>query len=786
MRRTLFYFPDMNSNFSNLKAVNKRELLDLVGTAVWYYLLQGPRRGAYAHKLLRRCQWELASEVKIWMMESVNNFSFLGKISFGYDELSRDKIEECLESCDSLNREKLALRLVVRCEKLKELKLFQYLPDLFYSDLILVVVTAVIEYRHEVLLGNFNRLCEEEWAKKLKLKNEIHNFSSKDIDNNLLTMIQYGLNFKPRNKDMGAEEMAIRVMNEYRVQVMKRKPIKTTCLRTFSDTINKEGLGMLHGGYFRTYLKGVWHLVAISKKTGRMDLQAMLDEDQVVLECDKSWGLCVLDKDGFKQAEQKVIDGLKGQVLELDREAVVSRVIEEERRIWAKYQALDVARMYKRPSKNDEEAFPKIRIAPKLHKLSRQEKESGDLSLIKFRPIICAVKPPTRRASEVLFSLGKELKGMVLKKFSMEKKFPKSSFEFCETLREGQVANGRYRMLASIDIGSAYDNTTLENCLEAVMYLGTLTSFSQTKKDLMMDLLPLVLKNNIIQHDGRCVRLADVVPQGGVSSGTLLDLVLLCGEVNVFGVPDTQVPLPSFLDFDFSQPDQRVDNYQRFLDDTFATISTDSVEDMMAQISYLRRIFPTHMVVNFDLHPYIMQFLEIFVFMDITGDGLDFTLKKDFMRPMKCNSYIKGENSCADLAGMFVNERYKAKMCTSRGMLEDCQMKLIKMTAIKFRQGYEIFRVDDEKTRAKERDTRCARKRKVMRRLDWTRNVELAHEVRNGKQVVLKPRIKFAGLVTPTLKWRHKYAMGSQVGFTRDFCVNSADTVKWLLCKTEL
>ena len=744
------------------------------------------QKGARAHKLLKRCQWELGAEVKAWMVESVNNFSFLGKISFGYDELSRDKIEKCLDSCDSLNREKLALRLVVRCEGLKKLRICQNLPDLFFSDLILVVVTAVIEYKHEMLLVNFNRMCEEEWAKKLKLKNEIHNFSSKDIDETLLRMIEYGLNFKPHRKTMSAEEMAIRIMNEYRIKVMKKKPIRTRSLRTFSNVIAKERLGGIHAKYFEAYLKGVSHtVVGDAKKTVRMDLQALLDEEQVVLECDKSWGLCVLDRNGFKEAEKKVIDGLKGQALQLDMVDVVDNVIKEEKRIWSKYYTPDLLNLYKKPSKDVDEAFPKIRIAPKLHKLTKMEKESGDLSLVKFRPIICAVRPPTRRASEVLFNLGKELKALVLKQYLMEKKFPKSSFEFCQTLRTSEVKNRRYRMLASIDIGSAYDNTTLENCLEAVVYLGALTSFPKSKMELMLDLLPLVLQNNIIQHEGRCVRLADVVPQGGVSSGTLLDLVLLCGEVNVFGAPDVKIALPSFLDFDLSRPKQEVDNYQRFLDDTFATISTDSVEDMMSQVTYLRSIFPTHMVVNFDLHPYIMQFLEVFVIMDISTNGLDFTLKKDFLRPMKCNSYIKGENSGADLAGMFVNERYKAKTCTSRELLEDCQMKMIKMTAEKFRQGYEVLRVENEETRAKEVEAKRLRKTRIMRRTDWTKNVDLLHEVRASKQVVLKPRIKYSRSVTPTLKWRHTYAMSTNLGFTRGLLVNSAETIKTLLCKGE-
>ena len=116
------------------------------------------------------------------------------------------------------------------------------------------------------------------------------------------------------------------------------------------------------------------------------------------------------------------------------------------------------------------------------------------------------------------------------------------------------------------------------------------------------------------------------------------------------------------------------------------------------------------MEVNFDIHPLVMQFLEVFVFLDISGDKLDFTVKKDFQRPMKCKEYVDSNNTAVEIAGMFVNERKKIDACCSRPMLKNSMMKILKMTAAKFQVFHEVLREDNEITRAKEEFRRTKRK----------------------------------------------------------------------------
>ena len=717
-----------------------------------------------------------------WFQDILSNFNFLDKTSFGYSEMSDERLVKCQAQAERLQRDYGALILVVGMQELRKQALFSCMPDLYFSDLILETVETVIRFAMEFFLGKFCDIAEGEWAKKLNFKNKIYNFSSHPVNSGLVPLIERGLNYKPLGTEERSEVTAMKIMNQYRTKIMHRSALPVYSMESYLKTIKKEKLGSAHWKYFFRFYKGTNQLKQMEKRN-KKGIQQMVREDQIILECDKSWGFCVLNRDDFYKSEQKVIASLEGKELEQDIDEVYRSLEEQEAKLEAKYWGTEVGSLLGKKG-GEGIRFPEIKITPKIHKLSDEQKKSRHVEDLKFRPIIRAVKPPTRSANETLFKLALELKEEVLQRFEFGKFFPKSSLEFCENLRKFKVKSAKYRLLASIDIGSAYDNTTKENCLEAVAYLGLLVGFDQEKLDLMKDLIIFIMENNIIQYNKKCVKLADVVPQGGVSSGTLLDLVVLCGELNILHEePVGNHLLPSFVDSSLKTPEAVVDNYQRFLDDTFVTISADSLEDLQAQIGLMRKIFPTHMEVNFDIHPFVMQFLEVFVFLDIADNKLDFTVKKDFQRPMKCKEYVDSNNTPVEISGMFVNERKKIDTCCSRPLLKNSMTKILKMTASKFKIYHEVQREDNKLTRTLEEYRRNKRKKTAKKYSNWVSRAVLPDEIRSGKISILKPRVKFSKRCAPVLKWRHEHAMNSSCGFYREFHFESAKTIKTLICQ---
>ena len=635
----------------------------------------------------------------------------------------------------------------------------------------------------DFFLGKFCEIAEREWERKLNLKNKIYNFSSHAVNSDLVPLIERGLNYKPLGTEECSEVTAMKIMNQYRQKIMHRSALPTNCLVSYLNTVKAENLDNVHWKYFLRFYNGTKTLKQMERKKGD-GIQKMIKEDQIILECDKSWGFCVLDKKEFYEAEKKVITSLGGQELEPGISEIYEVLRRQEKELDAKYWGTEVGNILEKQLTVGVR-FPEIKITPKIHKLTDDQKRTKNVKHLKFRPIIRAVKPPTRRANEILFKLALELKEDVIQKFGFGKLFPKSSLEFCENLKYFKVRPAKYRLLASIDIGSAYDNITKDNCLEAIAYLGLLVGFEQVKINLMKDLIIFIMENNIIQYKGKCVKLADVVPQGGVSSGTLLDLVVLCGELKVLQEECVENHLlPSFVDTSLDTSDANVDNYQRFLDDTFVTISADSLEDLKEQITQIRRIFPLHMEINFDIHPLVMQFREVFVFLDISGDGLDFTVKKDFQRPMKCKEYVDSNNTAVELAGMFVNERKKIDACCSRLMLKESMTRILKMTAAKFQISHEVKHEDNPVTRVKENARRNKKKKIARKYYDWVGRAVLPNEIKSGKISILHPHVKFSKRCSPVLRWRHEYAMNSSSGFYREFHFESAKTIKSIICQT--
>ena len=87
-----------------------------------------------------------------------------------------------------------------------------------------------------------------------------------------------------------------------------------------------ETVDPVHAGYYWTFPKGLEAL-------GKLPKAEYVFPDVrnfVVLECDKSWGLCVMNKEDFMWAEDSVIKSIKGLALTGSARCIYNVIKEKE------------------------------------------------------------------------------------------------------------------------------------------------------------------------------------------------------------------------------------------------------------------------------------------------------------------------------------------------------------------------------------------------------------------------------------------------------------------------
>ena len=590
-----------------------------------------------------------------------------------------------------------------------------------FNDITLEMGAWLDKRIEEVIVKSIRDGCN----RRCKIEEFVFNFTDVEVGEEILHMLSLGANFvidgvwdcyEARKK---YEHELLEYLRLYRRYIEKKDMILEENLSEWLRVARRESVSGSKHKNFYVSVSWIYNSQWMKKlKNGRDETMGCLELDQkgvVVVEADKSCGICLLKVSDVKDADKRMIEELGGNIVNLEtvhvEKIIISRIHQFESSL------NEVQRLYlneKFPSRLDgfeDAVLPFLKIRPKVHKMSKEELKHRDISNLKYRPVIDASRSCFKASSRILMEYCRELIDLVKEKLMNRSKWMvKNGHEVANYFKSLKEERNEAKIFTVADMSSAYSYVYLKDLIVAMELIGKKVGIPYWKRHLGLKVATLILKNSYVETSWGVYQLGECLPMGMGMSGEALDVVCLLSELVAEGqfelrdVPSVNGQYKVIIEDGFVDAEGRLncellnssfDKYWRYRDDTLSKLELTEGVNMKHMMNYLGSIFLESLQMEMKLSCLVGSYLDVVFYKKISGRGYETLVRRKFEYPV---TFVHASSSMSDkiMKNIIDGEilRFK-RMCSIREYFKvnlDCLVSELESRGFKMRRILELVR----------------------------------------------------------------------------------------------
>ena len=490
---------------------------------------------------------------------------------------------------------------------------------------------------------------------RTKIEDTVFNFSGKTLSKELLEGLRVGSNYVVHNR-RSESQVRNKMENElylyliqYRKYIEKKERIYEESLYPWLEkALEPSSDETEHKKFYSSLLSCLAVDMGIGKRVNdnKYNFKEFDEIGVVVVEADKGRGICVLNVEELIKADSEMVEELGGvksnetsQELKAKLANKFKKLEESLDKDGSKYMRTYYGDQMDK-LENSEWAFLKLR--PKLHKLTKEQLESRDISKLKYRPVVDASRGPVNTFARSLLEYLREVLRKVEKfHFLEESPMIKNGHAIVEIM--GNISKKqelKTTVFAVADLSSAYTYIYLENLLIAMEFLGRQVGIPQWKVNLFQKIAKIVLENSYIETSDGIFLLNSCLPMGLCCSGECMDLVLLLSELVFMGkISADEVPgfIGQYGEYRILKRKEIMKPflfYKRYRDDTCSALVLEEGETLEEPFKTLGEAFLPTLDINIEVSMYVAKFLDVVFYKRFSGTGVETMVKRKACYPI--------------------------------------------------------------------------------------------------------------------------------------------------------
>ena len=397
-------------------------------------------------------------------------------------------------------------------------------------------------------------------GEKCKKKQGVFNLSKGSIDMELSSLLNLGKNSVPSFKLtkwrrlFNLEQAVIRCLRTYRAVVQGGKPIQgRKVIHWLRAAINltkvSDGEDSKHHMYYSQVLKRwpsirnrFFKMEALGENQGKLEEMMFYEGSKyrglVCNEADKGLGMAVMKTDDIKGALNKMVRELGGRLTHMTGDECLE-VMRKEIEKFEGGLTDDQLEMINMLSGSSERKVlkckvPYLKLNLKLQKYKVEDLKNLNPAEAKYRPIQDSIGSPLKPYSMLCMEVIRMLNDRIRMKYpAVNMMETKNGADFSRFIRRMDIP-GRYKVIMSTDLESAYTNIKLRMIEHSLINCGYAVGWESWRIELALKLIKLLLSNNYVEVPEGIFLLGDQLAMGCSSSGDALDNVCMWQEVKAF------------------------------------------------------------------------------------------------------------------------------------------------------------------------------------------------------------------------------------------------------------
>ena len=381
----------------------------------------------------------------------------------------------------------------------------------------------------------------------------LYNFVEGEVPENVKKLFKNGMNSVPSTRlskketDRRVEEALLEYLlrlGRRRISgtaVMHARSIQEWLQQTKILNIDQESREFIET--LENVLPSLWAELDLVYQDLKLDSKEELvnkleKEGCVLVMCDKSMGMSLFRLETMRNADEELLRQLGAKKIEQSKEEIMEAVkaeIEKFEDDLTYEQNSYMNHAYaSRLREGVKASFPFLKSHHKIHKMTEEQIQNKDISVLKFRPVVDAKQWLTKGYAGVAMQMMREASvslvksgGPVFRELNI-----KNGWTFAVELQD-YVVEEEFDVMVTADIQEAYTNITDLMIKKAIRKVCRAIGYEEWKVDLMEKLLDLVLDQNFAETSGGLFKFKKVLPMGYKLSGEALAIVALAEELEV-------------------------------------------------------------------------------------------------------------------------------------------------------------------------------------------------------------------------------------------------------------
>jgi hypothetical protein len=300
----------------------------------------------------------------------------------------------------------------------------------------------------------------------------------------------------------------------------------------------------------------------------------MEDEDLLITPTDKNLGIALISKQKFKNLEQKELEKLKINTIDIDPNILLIKLRNCILRLVTKSnQFPNNSELWKfKRDLSNHNGIPIFKGILKIHK--------KDLAV---RPVVRENAGPIYILSKKVANLLKQLLEDIQKTLKT-KHITQSSTEIAKALNEKRFQkNGTAWVLITADVKSMYPSFDKSSIHKEIVELTELADYNEGKKDFINRALKLILFNNYFTDGNKIYKATTGIATGDPTSVLLASLAKVTAEVKLIRKYGDNLPI-----------------FYRYVDDILAIINFQDLENFKLDLNEAWSGFELELEENFN------------------------------------------------------------------------------------------------------------------------------------------------------------------------------------------
>ena len=483
----------------------------------------------------------------------------------------------------------------------------------------------------------------------------VYNFTASELDSRVTEVLRMGANSVPtmslsfREVERIVDMALISYFNKHlRKKIGKAvvadsvecwlRQVMTMAMDDESKNCFKKALEEC--GSLRGELRLVYNRLNAFDVLNESELMRRIEQDgNIAVMCDKAMGISVFGLKTMKEADKSLMCQLGALPIEFNSGEVIEKVLtniadfedclDEEQLSYLNtvYPLRDV--------RSCNIQIPFLRSTHKVHKMTDEALLNRETSNLKFRPVVDARMWCTRGYSELVMKMLRKMNQQVLERSGhiLRGVNVKNGWQFVTELKEKHF-DRRFNVFISADIQEAYTNITEDMICNSIRLLNKIVGWYIWKEDLLIKMVSMILGNNYVETSVGIYLFGRILPMGYKLSKEALDSVAISGEVyKLHRVGEEDAVLGRPISELYEYPEELVDisvrrevamsrgvnYYRRYVDDSFAMVGGDTIEEIVDGILCIGYMFGGGLTVNVDMNIWCSKFLDVLLWRDVDG-----------------------------------------------------------------------------------------------------------------------------------------------------------------------